>query len=239
MKNRIISALLALILAAALTGCSSAPARGDISKEDTTVNNSTEDTTADIGADDDAKGESDSNVTASVKDGNTYSSSVLGAKITIDEGWEFASDEEMAALNEAVISMAGDDYAAQFENADILYDMSAMNTTSGDNISVNFENLGLLYGKVLSPETYLNLSESSVKDVLGNMGFENIETSIGKVQFAGNEESAMFLKAEIQGIPVYEVCVAKSCGKHMANITIATYLEDTTADILAKFAPID
>lgn len=248
MKTRILSALLAVLMLASLASCSAKPERGNITNVETSGDSSSNNANeADHGniTNEEASGDSSSNDTAEAEysvptqEGNTYSSSTLGAKITVDEGWVFSTDEEIAELNNVVLDMAGSNYADQLKNADIIYDMMAANENTGDNISINFQNMGLLFGKVITPETYINYSISSVKDMLSQVGAENVESSIEKVEFAGKEETALFIKSEIYGVSMYQLCIAKSCGNYMANVTITTMLEDSTADILAKFAPID
>lgn len=226
MKTRILSALLAILMLASLASCSAKPERGSISDEETKP--TAEDTKAD-GVE----------YALPERSGNTYSSKSLGAKMTIDEGWVFSTDEEIAELNNIVLDAAGDNYVESLKKADMFYDMMAANETTGDNISVVFQNMGLIYGKVITAETYLNLSKTSVEDMLTEMGAENIESSIEKVQFAGKEEAALIVKSEISDMPIYQICIAKSCGDYMANVTITTMLEDSTADILAKFTPVD
>lgn len=237
MKRKLLSALLAALMLASFAGCSSKePERGSISNE-TGTKAQTADTTA--AATDAATTEAKLDYTVPTTEGNTYTSKTLGVKLTLDEGWAFASDEDMAQLNQAVVSAVGDDYAEQLKDADIIYDMSAANETTGDNISINFENLGAIYGKVITPETYIDLSKDTVKDMLTSMGCENVEMEVRDVDFAGQTEKALHVKTELSGVSVYELCVVKSCGDHMANITITTMLEDTTDAILAKFTPAD
>lgn len=231
MKTKILSAILAILMLASLASCSKEPERGSITNEDTSsgsseTSSSSNDTTA-------------AEYSVPVHEGNTYSSSTLGAKITLDEGWVFSTDEEIAELNNVVLDMAGEDYADQLKDADMIYDMMAANETTGDNISVNFQNMGLVYGKVITPETYINLSVSQVEDMLSQVGAENIESSVQKVEFAGKEETALFIKSEVYGVPMYQMCIAKSCGNYIANVTITAMLEDSTPDILAKFVPVD
>lgn len=227
MKTKIISVLLAVLAAATFTACSSKePERGNISKE-TDSQKVTEPSTTDAKFD----------YTVPVTEGNTYTSSVLNAKITLDEGWTFSTDEEMKQLNQAVVSAAGEDYEEQLKKSDIIYDMAAANTETGDNISINFENLGKLYGKIITPETYLNLSKDTVKSMLESMGCSNVVLTDRDVKFAGQDAKALHVKGDMSGIPFYELCIAKSCGDYMSNITITAMLEDTTDAILAKFVP--
>lgn len=230
MKTKILSAILAVLMLASLASCSKEPERGSITNEDTS------------GSSDTSSSSNDTTVpeySVPVHEGNTYSSSTLGAKITLDEGWVFSTDEEIAELNNVVLDIAGEDYADQLKDANMIYDMMAANETTGDNISINLQNMGLMFGKVITPETYINLSISSVEDMLSQMGAENIQSSVEKVEFAGKEETALLVKSEINGVPMYQMCVAKTCGNYMANVTITAILEDNTADILAKFVPVD
>lgn len=229
MKIRILAVVLAVFMLASLASCSAKPERGNITNEETSGSgdsSSSNDTTA-------------VEYSVPVQEGNTYSSSTLGAKITLDEGWIFSTDEEIAAMNNVVLDIVDEDYADQLKDADIIYDMMAADEATGDNISINFQNMGLMFGKVITPETYINLSVSSVEDMLSQAGAENIESSVEKVEFAGKEEAALYVKSELGGVPIYQLCVAKSCGSYMANVTITTILEDSTADILAKFVSVD
>lgn len=228
MKAKILSAILAVLAVATFTACSSeAPERGNISKE----------TSSQKATDTQATPDDKFEYTVPVTEGNTYTSSVLNAKITLDEGWTFSTDEEMKQLNQAVVSAVGDEYSEQLKNSDIIYDMAAANETTGDNISINFENLGKVYGKIITPETYISLSKDTVKSMLESMGCTNVELTERDVKFAGQDAKALHVKANMASIPVYEICVVMSCGDHMANIAITTMLEDNTDVILTKFVP--
>lgn len=231
MKTKILSAVLAVLTVATFTACSSKePERGNISKETssqkvTETQAKTEATTEGF------------DYTVPVTEGNTYTSTFLNAKITLDEGWKFSTEEEMKQLNEAVANIAGEEYAEQLKKSDVIYDMSAANTETGDNININFENLGKLYGKVITPATYISLAKDSVKTMLESMGCSNVVLTDRDVKFAGQDAKALHVKADMAGIPIYEMCVVISCGDHMANIAITTMLEDGTEALLAKFVP--
>lgn len=219
MKTKILSAFLALLMIAALAGCSSKPERGEISGDDKSAE------TADYSTPE--------------RSGNTYSSKFLGAKITLDENWTFSTDEEIAAMNNLTADLMGDEFSEQLKKADVIYDMMVADSATGDNININFENMGLVLGKVVSPKAYLELSQETYESAMAQIGAENVKSSLGKVDFAGEKEDALIGKIEASGVSMYQVVIAKSCGNYMASITITTMLEDRTADLIAKFEPVD
>lgn len=226
MKTKLLSALAAVLMLAALAGCASPPPeRGNISNE----------TVAGTAASNEAKFE----YKAPVTEDNTYTSTTLGVRLTVDEGWIFATDEELMQLNAAVEQVVGDDYAEQLKNSGMFYDMYALDEVTGDNIVIAFENIKKIYGKVITPETYLSLSRQNTKGMLESAGYANLEITDRSVTFAGQRANAIAIKGTLSGIPVYQLVVVKSCGDYMVTISFSSMLEDNIDKLLAKFVPID
>lgn len=225
--KRTVAVLLLGILLLTLTACGNENVRGTV---ESNTNNATATTTAPPEADDASEAFS-----LGSSQGSVYKSEFIGIGCEVDATWTLYDDAQIRELNQLTMDAMSDEYAAALENAQIVYDMYAMDTTTGNSINVNLENLGLLYGATLSEADYVDLSLTSIKDALGSMGMENITAQATTVTMAGKERSAIQVQGSMAGISLYETVVCIKCGSYMACITVATMGSDQTADLLAKF----
>lgn len=225
MKKSLLALILAVVMLFALSSCGiEDDIRGQISNNSSdqgTASNGNNEETADFGM-----GKST---------GNVYENEFLGLGCKLDSDWVFLTDEEIAQLNGATIDMLDDEMAELMENANVIYDMQA---TAGDSlamVSVNFENLGLLYGKVLSEESYVDLSIPNIETAMKSAGATIISNEKATFEVGGKTRNGIKLHTTINGVDIYQSLICIKCGDYMANVAVTTYLEDTTADLLAKF----
>lgn len=106
-------------------------------------------------------------------------------------------------------------------------------------MNIVFENLGLLYGTVLSEENYASLSVGQLPDALESAGFADVTAETSTCTFAGAEHAAVTVHGTYSDIDCYEKLVCVKVGSYIAVITVASYYEDITGDLLALYAPID
>ena len=69
------------------------------------------------------------------------------------------------------------------------------------------------------------------------MNVESIEK--GTVTFLGEERTALLTKGDVQGAPYWQVQVFDyHLGQYNVTLTVSSYLEDKTADVLNLFYPV-
>ena len=135
--KKLTALFLAALLTVSLTSCGLFTAtevddvRGTINQNDS-VTNSTDSATS-----------SQAEFSIGTTTGNTYENEFLNLGCMLSTGWNFYTDAQIAELNNITTDTLGDDYKAQIANANIVYDMFAIDQT-GNNIYVILEKTNAL-----------------------------------------------------------------------------------------------
>lgn len=221
--KKIIAVLLVLAFAFSLVSCGSDDdIRGTVS-------------TAPGGETSAISGDDSAELSLGTSANNTYENKFLGIGCKLDSDWTFYTDDEILEMNNIMKDAVGEEYAEAIENAEIIYDMYALTSDSLKTVNVNIQNLGLIYGKVLDEDAYIDAALDSTKGALESMGMENVAMKKTTVTFAGETHGAIAIAGEISGIKLYEKLVCIKVGKYMANITVASYIDDSTDEVLSAF----
>lgn len=172
----------------------------------------------------------------STVEGNKFSSTMFGLTAEFDDSWNFAADDELAAMNE-VSDMSAENTASVFNSKGILYDMYAA-TENGSNISIIVEDLSKSNNSSLDEQGYVDISYPPLQSQLEAQGFtvDNIEKT--KVTFAGKETPCIKMDLSLMGISIYEYQVCKKAGQYMGVITITGMSKEETEELAGKFATL-
>ena len=206
-----------------------APAASEpTSSGDTSANQPTAET--------DEPAETGSDFDSGAINGGTYTNEFMGFACDLDETWTYYSQDQIAELSGQAAGLSDDeDIKKMMENGSSYIDMYASASEGLLTINVAFENLGLLYGATLDADGYADLAVDNLVKAIGSMGAENVEAEKRVVSFAGGDETAIYLTAEYQGVPLYELLVCVKQGNYMCCVTFTSYTADLTAEMSALF----
>ncbi len=172
--------------------------------------------------------------------GNTYENKFIGLGIELDSDWSFKSDKEIRELNNIATDLLGDEYEEKIQDADLIYDMFAQNTTDFSNINVILEKHGK--GK-FDEAALLKLLETwlpEIEEMLTSMGFQDIKESYVTVtEIDGKRFPSTIIHSTIGETDFYQVQICKKVGEYLATITISSYDETTLKNITDRFYVID
>ncbi len=223
--KRIVALLLAVLMMFALVSCGDdGNVRGELS-----VNNRNNTVS------DSAQSQEEAGLEMGSNSNNTYENKFLGIGCKLDSSWTFLSDAEIRQANNITQDMVGDDLASQLESASIIYDMQATKSDSSANIILNIEKLTTLTGAIMSEEEYVEQSVNGIVQGLESAGLTNVKANKITVNFAGSSHAAIEVSGEVSGITVYEKVVCYKKGKYLAAVAFASYIEDTTDEMLSYF----
>ena len=167
---------------------------------------------------------------------STYENEFLGLGVTLDENWEFYTDEQIAALYGLTNELFGDDFEEYLKNATVIYDMHVANKVDASNMNVNFEKLSALGDvQTANMEVFVSSIMPTVVNSLETIGctdvsYELCDSTIGDKTFEGAKT-----KATLSGLQLYQTVVCIKCDGYIANISVTSYLEDTTDSIISCF----
>lgn len=102
-------------------------------------------------------------------------------------------------------------------------------------INVVYEDLGALYGKLLDEAGYLEIAVPKLEDALTSMGLSNVKVEQTPVQFAGLVREGAVISGEMDGVPMYETLVCIKQEGYMCCVTMCSWTEDITADLVELF----
>ena len=241
MKKRWISGLAAAVLCIALAGCgdSSQPQRGTITpaKTQQTDPAATETTTV-----------TDGSVSLGRIVGGSYENTYAGYGCKLDENWQYYTAEELQDLSELTQELLEDSkLAEQTGSYAQITDMMAENAQS-------LQSMNVLYTRLSFQERllYSNMSEEALIDTTLKQKDVLLETyaqagmdvsSIEKVQvsFLGEEHYAIRTTAKVQGVDYYilQLFDFNLGGQYYVTLTMSSFEEDTTSELLDLFYPVE
>lgn len=178
-------------------------------------------------------------------EGGVYTNNYLGIGCTLDENWVFYSAEELQALPENVREMLKDTEAGELlDGVAQIMDMKAENMTEMATINVLYSPQSLqtqLAYAAMTEEAFLDsvlLSKDVMISAYTDMGMENVEIEKAVVTFLGEEHFAIKTTAVEQGLNRYMLQVYDMSGAFGATLTVTSYNEDITQELLDLFYKI-
>ncbi len=171
--------------------------------------------------------------------GNVYVNDFIGIRFKLDSGWTFYDDDKIKELNQLAMDLAGDEVEEILKNASVVYDMYATDGDQLNNVIVNLEKASALQLVTLDIAENYKALIPLLKESFKNMGYENINCEIIKVTVDGKTLDALHTSAEINGVKMYQTLTQTKCTGYLACMSVTTYFEDTTSDLLNNFEWIE
>ena len=230
MKKTMIALLLVLTLL--FSACSSAKSDAQPTEEpEQEVETSAAEPTVEIGDE-----ENDEEfVKLGAVDGYTYTNDFLGYGCTLD-GWVFATQEEIAELNNIVIDSANtEELQDMLRNSEAIMDMYAVREDGMANVNINFQNLNMLFGRMLTEEMFRDQTYPQMQSSMEGMGMTNVKVEKVMIEIDGTEHPGLFVSSEKNGVPLFQRQACVKCNGYIAGITVSTFGEDTTEAVFDLF----
>ena len=165
-----------------------------------------------------------------------YTNDFIGIRCSLGEDWHIYSEDEMAQLFGTVAGLTTDeDLAALLESANVAYLFYAAADDGLVTINITLEKLSVLNGLLLDEQSYVELSAEQLPAALESMGMSGVAAETGSISFAGGEHAGLTVHGALSGVDFYERLVCVKVGSYMAIITVASYYEDVTTELLGMF----
>ena len=89
--------------------------------------------------------------------------------------------------------------------------------------------------KIIGEDEYATQSVAGLVQGLESAGLTNVKANKISVNFAGGTHAAIEVSGEVSGVAVYEKIVCYKKSKYVAAIAFASYVDDTTDEMLNYF----
>ncbi|MGM9605230.1 MAG: hypothetical protein ACI3XG_09195 [Faecousia sp.] len=166
---------------------------------------------------------------------NVYWNETMEIGCALDENWYFYTQEEILQANGMTVDMLEGELAEIVKDGGSLTDMFAENQETGANVNVCFERLSLANSLIFDETTYLDASESMLKDAFEQIGIENVEIIQQDMEFMGQEHRSLSISGSISTIPIFETMVVLKSGRNVTIVTVFSLDEAEIAGVLSCF----
>lgn len=239
MKTRRTLLPLLLVLALLLAGCGG--------KEDTVSGTVTpaqdQSSTVPTGT---AAAPAEKDVSLGVLEGGAYTSAYAGFGCELDADWVYYGAEELQELPENVHELIENSQLGELmADASQIMDMKAENVNDLTTINVLLTKMGmqerLAYSSLSDEEVLDTILQQSdmMAEAYTQAGFEVSAMEKVTVDFLGETRWALKTSAVTQGVDYYILQVFDyRAGQFGITLTVSSYVEDRTADLLALFYPV-
>jgi len=180
-------------------------------------------------------------------EGGVYTNTYLGIVCELDSDWTYYSAEELQELPSATETMLeGSDLGELMAEYTQIMDMQAENVEDLTLINVVYTKLGV-QDRIL----YLTMDDEQVVDSIlaqsdmliesyAQAGMSVQEMKKVAVPFLGEDRFAVWTSAEVQGVMYYILQISDyDVGEYGATITLGSYIEDRTGQLLELFYSLE
>lgn len=243
--KRTICLILALTLIFGLTACggSKKPASQDPVSENQTP---AEPTAAPTEAPTEPQ-VADKDLSIGVVENGVYTNRYLGIGCTLDSNWTLQSAEELEQIPAEVAEMiSGSEMAEKMANIQQFTDMMAENTTDLTSMNVLYTKLSMQQRLVYAVMTDEQIVDATLeqKDMMAEayaqagMTIKTMEKVT--VTFLGEERTGIYSVLDAYGMDYYLLQIFDyGLGEYGVTLTLSSFVEDKTAEMLDLFYKVD
>lgn len=172
-------------------------------------------------------------------EGNVYENTFIGIGCTLGSDWTYYSDEKIREINNAAASLAGEEFRQMMANATVVYDMYAAHSNQINTVVVNLEKVDKVQLAVLDLEENLKNTIPALEQSLGNMGFTNFITEIGKVKIGDTDVVCLNVTSSLGEFKMYQTLVTIKCNGYLACLTFSGESFESINSALSCFYWLD
>ncbi len=161
-----------------------------------------------------------------------YTSDYLGLACELSSDWIFYSDSEINELNGITIGMMDKDAANMIQNATIIYEMIATNSSTGDTININLEKIPTSVPSSTTVQSLLEAQFDLLENSLSNMGASVDSINYERFSVKNSNVDGINIVMTLNGQKYYERIACYKHNGYLVYITVASSSFSTPSKIL-------
>ena len=252
MRRKVTGLVMVLAMAMAFAACGGKDAEDVSGKITPAVSNEqekkdTDATPTEEAKDEESKAPEETGKTTSLGrvQGGVYVNEYMGISCTLDSGWEFYTAEELQELPQNVEELfAGTEAEDMMSNLQVITDMSAENAEELTSMNIMYQKMSvqerLAFGS-MDNEEFVDGMLTAQKDVLiatyAQAGINVQEMYKKTVNFCGEKRDVIYVASDMNGVQYYAIQLFDySLGDYAVTMTVSSFFEDKTEELLTLFA---
>lgn len=193
-----------------------------------------------------APAETEAPVTMGRLEGGTYINEYAGFSCTLDSSWTYYSAEQLQELPANIKEMLeGSEMGESMDPLTQFTDMLAENVDMMTTVNVLYQTHSLeerVAFAMLSEEQLVDSllqQQDSLIAAYAQAGIEVESMEKVTVTFLGQQRWALRTSSTMQDVPYYTLQLFDyGLGRYSITLTLASFVEDNTTDLLSLFAPV-
>lgn len=171
--------------------------------------------------------------------GLNYENKFVGIGCNLGSDWVFYTDEQLRELNNQTADMAGEEFQEVMANADVVFDMQAVNADGLCNINLVLEKTPALVAATYDFQKNYEKAFPTMKTSYENMGCTDYAYTFMDLTVDGKTVDGVFNTGTLGGVKMYQKQFAVKCNGYVASITVTAMGTDATDEILKTMYWID
>lgn len=169
--------------------------------------------------------------------GNHYKNNFVGIQIDLDDSWVISDEEDLAEKSGQVDDVLTDEKVKELvENSDSAFIFYAENLETYNSINIVVTNTDSYAVTLSDHNKTIDTIVEQYPEIFSSSGMEDVVCRAESFPFCGEDEYGIYISGTTADIPVFERQVLITEGTYSISITVCTYFEDTTADLLSFFS---
>lgn len=160
---------------------------------------------------------------------HSYENSYFGIAVALDDEWDLETQEEIEETRKNTMNLAGNDEMVEDAMSVTVTDMMAVHSNGYDTINFGIERPDW---SDYTEEDYVEAATDPTIETLSLMGMEDISADTGTVHIGDDVHAAFKILGTYNGSDVYELLVAFKEGDYVGVMTVCTWDDDLTDDII-------
>ncbi len=179
---------------------------------------------------------------------NIYTNDFFGIKYTGNDEWRLLNEEQLATISSSIKDVLTNEEAKNaLDNGKTSIIMYAVARDKAKNASLTVEKHDINNTQDADMDAFLDKSVASLTENLPNQGFSDLEVTKTEVTFCGEPTKAVRLKAKYNvkdaadssktvEKDIYETMIYLFRGSYSGCVTVTSFDEDNTGEVLKMFS---
>ena len=171
-----------------------------------------------------------------IVDGLTYENKTLGFGVTLEDGWTYATEAELAKTNKLKGQATSETVTAYLEEPVEYVDMDVISGGLANEISVSVIN-----GMFIATDDMKQVAEdtsAAIEEQLTSGGYEDVAVSVEEREFLGETVYVDLATCSKKGMQVSEMQIHSQKNGYFYTVTLMFFGDNRPDEILGKFYPI-
>lgn len=168
--------------------------------------------------------------------GSHYQNGFVGVQCELDDSWMIYDNDALSEISGRIDDVLTDEKVKEIvENSGSVFIFYAENLETYATINIVVTNTDSYAVTLSDHNKTVDAIVEQYPDILAQNGLSDVVCRADTFSFCGEDEYGIYISGTTEDIPIFERQVLITEGTYSITLTVCTYFEDTTAELLELF----